>query len=420
MKWSRVRLVFSILTAEGLLATLRERLQWAPRRRRAGPVEAPVLPRRYDYAGALHVHSTYSDGVGTVADIAEAANAAGLDFVLLCDHSNLDAHRNAEDGWHGRTLIVVGTEVTTDTGHLLALDVPLSFLPASSSAEEAQRAIQDNGGFGFIALPCDLKDHWRDFRRRRAGIGLEVFNLSSIARAKISLPGFLLAWLRYRGSRPQRAFHWVSARPSRELRLWDALTAAPGPDGGGPTPVVGIGCLDAHGVMKVAGRSYPLPTYDELFRTLRTHVVTPRPLSGGADTDGDRALVHGALAAGHCYIAYDNYGDSTGFSFAAGDALMGDSVPLAGGMLLTARAPRTRTLLRLFRNGRLVASARGGRLDFRATQPGAYRVEVHLYRHRLGRLCLGAKPWIFSNPLYLHPAAVASPARKMAGIFPTS
>jgi hypothetical protein len=244
-----------------------------------------------------------------------------------------------------------------------------------------------------------------------------VFNLSSIARAKISLPGFVLAWLRYKSRRPQRAFHWVSARPSRELRLWDALTAAHGP-GGGPTRVPGIGCLDAHGIMKVAGHSYPLPTYEELFRTLRTHVVTPRPLSGGPDPDGDRALIHAALAAGHCYIAYDNYGDATGFVFEAAaadgdEALMGDELSLPApsprrrkqaGVRLSARAPRKRTLLRLYRNGRLVASARGGRLDFRATEPGAYRVEVHLYRHRLGRLCLGAKPWIFSNPLYLCPA----------------
>ena len=99
---------------------------------------------------------------------------------------------------------------------------------------------------------------------------------------------------------------------------------------------------------------------------------------------------------------------------AAGErALMGDAVALPAprpgsprGILLTARAPRTRALLRLYRNGRLVAAARGGRLDYQATKPGAYRAEVYLYRHRVGRLCLGAKPWVFSNPIYLHPSPV--------------
>jgi hypothetical protein len=59
--------------------------------------------------------------------------------------------------------------------------------------------------------------------------------------------------------------------------------------------------------------------------------------------------------------------------------------------------------VRLYRNGVLVASARGGRLEYEATEPGAYRVEVFLYRRRLGNLCFGAKPWIFSNPIYLQP-----------------
>ena len=36
-------------------------------------------------------------------------------------------------------------------------------------------------------------------------------------------------------------------------------------------------------------------------------------------------------------------------------------------------------------------------------EPGVYRVEVYLYKHRLGNLCLSAKPWIFSNPIYVQP-----------------
>jgi hypothetical protein len=434
-KSSRARLWVSILTCEGLFATLRERLQWAPASAGgaalpqgavAGP---PDLPRYYDYAGALHIHSTYSDGLGTVADVAAAGNRAGLDFVALDDHSNLDAIVNEEDGWYGRTLVLVGTEVTTDQGHLLAMDVPPTLLPLPNEADEVQRRIQDSGGFGFIALPCDLKDHWKDFAARRSGIGLEVFNLSAIARSKISVPGFLLALLRYRGSRPQRAFHWVAARPARELRLWDEMISSADAHGA-LTPVVGIGSLDAHAVMKVARRKYPFPTYEELFRTLRTHVLTVQPLSGGSSvrrsaraSRSDQSAVHAALAAGHCYIAYDNYGDTSGFVFEAvpadgsAPALMGDQVALPppepregdpAGVLLRARAPRTRTLLHLYKDGRRVAVARGGELFFTATEPGAYRVEVYLYRHRLGRLCLGVKPWVFSNPIYVQPAGVSS------------
>ncbi len=442
---SRARLWLSILTCEGLFATLRERLQWSPPPPDypgvgTGDGQPPALPPYHDYAGALHVHSTYSDGLGSVADVAAAADRAGLDFVALSDHSNLDALTHGEGGWRGRTLVLVGTEITTDRGHLLAMDVPPDLLPLpTDDADHVQQEIQDRGGVGFIALPCDLKDHWRDFEARREGIGLEVFNLSAIARAKISLPGFLLAWATYRSARPQRAFHWVASRPARELRLWDELTATRDA-AGAPTRVVGIGSLDAHAVMKVARRKYPIPTYEELFRTLRTHVLTTRALSGGnvparptpPDGRADGALIHGALAAGHCYIAYDNYGDSSGFVFEAHAgaenapaALMGDAVALpspaedgvAPTVRLTARAPRTRTLIHLLKDGRRVASARGGRLDYLAAEPGAYRVEVYLYRRRLGRLCLGVKPWVFSNPVYVLPAAVPS-ARPAAEKYP--
>ncbi len=444
LKWSRVRLYLSFLTCEGLFATLRERVQYAPAsaprtspERRAG--HSLTLPRFYDYAGAMHVHSTYSDGAGTVGEIAGAANRAGLDFLVLCDHSSLQARADGEDGWRGRTLVLIGTEVTTDTGHLLALDVPASFLPAPDDALAAQRAIQGSGGLGFVALPCDLKDHWRDFSRLEEGIGLEVFNLSAIARAKINLPALAAIWRRYRGRRPQSAFSLVSARPAPELRLWDRLTAPPRP-GLPARRVVGIGSLDAHAVMKFGRRSLPIPTYDQVFRTLRTHLVTSQPLSHGegptrgrqAARERDEALVHAALAAGHCYMAYDNFADPAGFTFeaqpAAGTppprfssplplAVMGDDLLLPAvaaserpAFVLTAQAPRTRSLVRLYRDGRLVAAARGGRLEYAVDRPGVYRAEVFLYRHRLGGLCLGAKPWIFSNPIYVQPAALPAGA----------
>ncbi len=444
LKWSRVRLYLSIVTCEGLFATWRERIQYAP----APPAKPEPsgrggqslgMPRFYDYAGALHIHSTYSDGAGTVGEIAQAANQAGLDFLVLCDHSSLQARTDGQDGWRGRTLILIGTEVTTDTGHLLALDVPDTFLPAPHEAVPAQRAILESGGLGFVALPCDLKDHWRDFGQLQEGIGLEVFNLSAIARTKINLPALAEVWRRYHSRRPQRAFNLVSARPAEELRLWDRLTASAQP-GLPARRVVGIASLDAHAVMKFARRTYPFPTYEETFRTLRTHLVTSQPLSYGEAAPGSRkaarekddAVVHGALAAGHCYMAYDNYADPTGFLFEAAPAqpsshhpptaLMGDALTFPAEtetgrppLVLVAQAPRTRSLVRLYQDGRLVAAARGGRLEYAVSAPGVYRVEVFLYKHRLGSLCLVAKPWIFSNPIYVQPAALPAQAHAAPG-----
>ena len=415
IRWSRARLALSILTAEGFWATLRERFQYAPGRAiktaPGAPREdgMPSLPMYYDYAGAAHVHSTYSDGTGTVPDIAAAAARAGIDFVLLTDHRSLAARCEGHETWHenGRVLMVLGTEVTTDNGHLLALDIPHEFLPSPNSAEAAMRRIHELGGYGFIALPCDLKDAWKDFSVREPGIGIEVFNLSAIARTKLNIPALLLAFARYRGGKPIQAFSYVTARPTRELKLWDALLEQSA-ERQEPLPLA-LGSVDAHAVMRLGARSYPFPTYEEVFRTLRTHILTSEPLSGSQESaKADLALVHQALRSGHAYISFDNYADPTGFLFEACKdsehvATMGDTLHhgLAHDrpLVLRARAPRSRSIIRLYRNGSLVASSRGGSLTYQVVEPGIYRAEAYLYRRRVGQLCLGAQPWIFSNPL---------------------
>jgi len=198
----------------------------------------------------------------------------------------------------------------------------------------------------------------------------------------------------------------------------------------GPSrPVVGIACLDAHAVMRFGGRAYPYPTYEESFRTLRTHVVTAKPLSRLPLHAGEDArLVHTALAQGHCFMAYDNYADARGFRFEAFPAAdapraqMGDALMHAGvgeeSVRLEVHAPSANALVRLFHNGVVVAAARGGQLSFQARAVGAYRVEVYLYRFHFGNLCFGAKPWIFSNPIYLQPVPLTAGQAKTAASAP--
>ena len=58
----------------------------------------------YEYAGNLHMHTTYSDGAGTHAEIARAAVRAGLDFVVVTDHNvwvdGLEGYYgDAPEGW---------------------------------------------------------------------------------------------------------------------------------------------------------------------------------------------------------------------------------------------------------------------------------------------------------------------------------
>lgn len=58
-----------------------------------GEIEAAAsgrLPRLVGYGevrGDLHIHTTWSDGTGTIEEMAEKARNMGLDYIAICDHS---------------------------------------------------------------------------------------------------------------------------------------------------------------------------------------------------------------------------------------------------------------------------------------------------------------------------------------------
>src|SRR5215208_6290228 len=75
---------------------------------------SPNSPNRrmHDLSCVVHLHSTHSDGTGTVAEIARAAARASVDAVLLTDHNSLAARRRGEEGWYGSVLVLAGHEVS--------------------------------------------------------------------------------------------------------------------------------------------------------------------------------------------------------------------------------------------------------------------------------------------------------------------
>ena len=79
------------------LREARREFEWA----QAGPL--PRLVELADLCGDLHVHSTWTDGLASIADMAEAAKQRGLRYLAITDHSKrvsmvngLDASRLRE------------------------------------------------------------------------------------------------------------------------------------------------------------------------------------------------------------------------------------------------------------------------------------------------------------------------------------
>jgi hypothetical protein len=79
------------------------------------------------YRGDCHLHTVYSDGRRTPAEVAAEARAAGLDFITSTEHNTPSSH--GVWGWHAGDdlLIITGEEVTTRNGHYLALGLPAGY-----------------------------------------------------------------------------------------------------------------------------------------------------------------------------------------------------------------------------------------------------------------------------------------------------
>lgn len=73
------------------------------------------------YRGDCHVHSIYSDGRLEPRQLVAGARAAGLDFVATTEHNMAAAHEVWSSLATDDLLVILGEEVTTETGHWLAL-----------------------------------------------------------------------------------------------------------------------------------------------------------------------------------------------------------------------------------------------------------------------------------------------------------
>ncbi len=65
--------------------------------RRAIDGTIPELVSQSDLKGVMHVHSTWSDGQNSIAEIAEHARSLGYGYLLMCDHSKAAFYANGLD-----------------------------------------------------------------------------------------------------------------------------------------------------------------------------------------------------------------------------------------------------------------------------------------------------------------------------------
>ncbi|HET7738593.1 MAG TPA: PHP-associated domain-containing protein [Tepidiformaceae bacterium] len=139
----------------------------------------------------LHIHTTVSDGMATVAAVLDHVEVrTDLDVIAITDHEDTAGGQRARELAAKRGLrveVIVGAEITTRHGHLLALFIEET-PPSFRSAEATIEAIHAQGGLAIVPHPMSwltrsLSERTIDriVSRREAGVtfdGIETANPS--------------------------------------------------------------------------------------------------------------------------------------------------------------------------------------------------------------------------------------------------
>jgi len=257
-----------------------------------------LLPALSALVGVVHVHHAPShDSSAPFEEVLAAAFEAELDFVVLTDHAPpgavgpLPAAERAGlyTGPEGESLLVlVGAEVGTSDGHLLALDVrelPRSGKDVSGAA--AIDSVHALGGFAVVPHPFS-HGGWRDWEAPFDG--LEVHNnASAFSQLGLLIPPAVIA----SAIAPKSVLRFMLRRPERELERFETLLAE--------RSVVAFSGADAHRNVSILG--WRLDPYARVFSAVQTVCDAPQL---------DPEVVWRALRSGACSIRYRIHEGSRG------------------------------------------------------------------------------------------------------------
>lgn len=357
---------------------------------------APTDEQFDDYAGVFHIHSALGGhSTGTFDEIVRAAKGNRLAFVVMTEHPNafVNSAEATLHGAHEGVLFVGGSELAASDGGRLFV-VPGLTAPEPASLQDLVTRAKGENRLAIVGYPEQVRD-WQ----LKGYDGVEVYNLytnsKKINYAVLFFDGLWSYW-----GYPTLLFATFYERPGDNLKKWDEINAA------GSQRAFAVAGNDAHANVGLSFQEQTgdklfdikLDPYERSFRVVRNHVL----LRKGETLNAESLLA--ALRGGHSFVAFDLFGDSTGFRFTADNGsdsrVMGDEIqlPAGGTVRLSSRSPvKCRTVF--FRDGQAVQEVKdSAEATLAVERTGVYRVEVYL--DQLGGFLEG-KPWIISNPIFV-------------------
>jgi len=335
----------------------------------------------HEVVGAIHIHSSYSDGSKKIEEIAKIGEHAGLDFLMFSDHNTLKPLTDGHQRFYGKIAVIIGYEIEdeNDENHYLAFGLDET-LERGLDPSEYVAKIHESGGLGIIAHPDEIRDalpQYPCFPWTRWDVdgydGLEIWNHMSAWMESLKRINMLKMAIM-----PRRSLRGPT---SRILEKWDEIARS--------RPVAGIGSADVHAHVYRKGliRLTIFP-YKVQFRSIRTHLLLDRPFS--TDIISVRDQIFEAIRKCRVFVSNYRWGDARGFKFFARKRnkiyQIGETVDFSSELTLNMFSPKTADI-RLVKDGKPVLIQIGSRFEIAVQSPGIYRVE--LYKNKRG--------WIYSN-----------------------
>ncbi len=336
----------------------------------------------FEYQGAIHIHTTDSDGSKGHDEIIELGKKYNLDFLMFTDHHTLKGLN--KEGIYDRLVALVGYEINDkdENNHYLAFGLD-EVLPNNLEARQYVSQVRRKRGLGIIAHPDEIREHpkyraypWTDWSVRGFD-GIEIWNHMSAWMENATAGNMFRFFLSPRSS---------LITPTREvLDIWDREAQK--------RKVLGIGSIDVHAIpYKLGPFKLTVFPYKVQLNSIRTHILTNKPMP--REIDEAKKLIYDSLK--RCRAFFSNYrlGSAMGFRFWAESgkrkAMIGESIDANSRLNFHVELPEEAEI-HFYHNGEKAMEFTGKSAVFRMERPGVARVEV----------IKNGKGWIYSNHIHI-------------------
>lgn len=219
----------------------------------------------YKYLGGIHIHSKYSDGTGDIDAITKAAKKAGLAWIIVTDHNNIDVPEGIINGVY----VIKGVEISPpSSNHYLALGVN-NIIDYEQEPQRFVEEVREQGGIGFVAHPDESDKRknkyspikWLD--KKIIPDGIEIWNWFSVWADNYTDKNIFAQIYSFLFK------DRLITKPYTEtLSWWDDLNNT------SDEVVPAIGGIDVH-ALKIAKHIFPVKVfpYKSMFKTI-TNIIT--------------------------------------------------------------------------------------------------------------------------------------------------